>query len=171
MGRKEIISQVSTIFVVMVMLFTPRTLLRTNNIGDSPAVRKLRDNYKLSPINPRDVFLLYATSLIMETYTRYCIPISTDALGTDSQFPGTFASICHLQFPEDVIDKILRITIRPAVLFVSIRDGYDWLKSYTASAQSQTAAVVNGPFMVDENVCSRFSYFTIEDKKISKALF
>lgn len=143
--------------------------LKGNN---TPSVMGLNGHYQLSAINPRDVFLLYtktkktsstvASSLIMEAYTRYGIPISSDAGETGSasdeaHFPGTFASISHMRFTRDRLDNIARITGKPVILVVSIRDGRDWLKSWIAAAHSETGRVGEGTFVAGKENCERFS--------------
>lgn len=148
-----------------------RTGMKLNASG-TPAIKGLKGHFQLSPINPRDVFLFYtktpktsstvAASLIMEAYTRYGIPISsnaavTDAAADEAHFPGTFASISHITFTQDRLDNIARITGKPVILVVSIREGRDWLESWVAEANLETAQVGAGTFVEDQDICKRFS--------------
>lgn len=126
----------------------------------------LHDNYRLAAINPRDVFLFYtatentssavASSLIMEAYKRQGIPVANDARSIDGSITGTFASLNHREFSVATVEKIVQHTGKPVLLVVSIRDGYDWLKSHIARAETETAKVANGSSALHD-ICDCFS--------------
>lgn len=132
-----------------------------------PTRQGLNDNYRLAAINPRDVFLLFTktqktsstvvSSLIMEAYTRYGIPIANDARQLEVATPGTFASIKHREFRIEAIGNITKLTGKQVILVVSIREGADWLVSYIAHANRETSKVANGSYVPRDNLCSRFS--------------
>jgi len=163
MRRKGIIYGLTPIVIAFVIFMYQAA----GQLKNTRTVLKIRDNYELAPINPREVFLLFtktpktsstvAASLIMEAYTRNRIPIANYAIGTNSNVPGTYASICHMPFSHDAVDRIVRITGKPVLLVVSIRDGYDWLKSFTAKAHTETEKVSRGSYVQKRDLCKRFS--------------
>lgn len=163
MRRRNVIYGFTCLFIVIVIFKGSNS----NSIENTPVIAPLKNNFRVSTINPRDVFLLFtktektsstvAASLIMEAYTRNGIPIANDATGVEGQVAGTFASISHRNFSQQAVEVIEYKTQKPVILIVSIRDGHDWLQSYIARADSETKKLANGSYVEEENICKRFS--------------
>lgn len=164
---KPIISGLATATIV-VIFYSYYTATQSSHI---PGTHKLDKHYKVSAINPRDVFLLYTkpkktsstvvSSLIMEAYTRHGIPIANDVSPLEASIPGTFASIQHREFSMETVGNISKLTGKPVILVVSIREGSDWLWSHIGMAHSETREIgrMNSTesYAKRADICDRYS--------------
>lgn len=108
----------------------------------------IRSRIKYPTVDPKDIFLWYtrtpktsstvAGNLIAEAYSRYSVPFLNMETDIETGVAGTYASIDHMEFSVERLEKISRTVRKPVLLVVSIREGRDWMISFTVRAQQYT---------------------------------